>query len=113
MKRLKPPAGMTTNETKNAVEAMKDLLPKYDFLASQKTRRFIKTHLPFNLMPHNIKEVGAKVVYVARNPKDVAASYYNFLKFNPNYQFTEDFDAFLQYFVDDLSEFPLLLLFVS
>lgn len=76
--------------------------PKYEALAKQTSRRFIKTHLPFPLMPHNIARVGAKVVYVARNPKDVAASYYHFHKTNPGFGFTEDFDAFLKYFLDDL-----------
>lgn len=56
-------------------------------------------------MPRNIKEVGAKVVYVARNPKDVAVSYYYFHKTNPALLYTGDFETFVQYFQDDLSEF--------
>jgi sulfotransferase len=87
-------------------DAMKNTFgPKYDSLKAQTTRRFIKTHLPFDLMPNSIKEVGAKVVYVARNPKDVVASYYHFQRHNPNYQYVGDFDGFLDYFLDDKGEF--------
>lgn len=109
VKNVRPPASSAPNENGSEhvmdTETMEKMFgPKYDILAAQKTRRFIKTHLPFNLMPHNIKQVGAKVVYVARNPKDVVASYYHFKKVNPNYQFAGDFDSFLQYFMDDLSK---------
>lgn len=58
-------------------------------------------------MPRNIKEVGAKIVYVARNPKDVAASCYNFYKVNPMLQFSGDFESFAQYFMDDFSKLLL------
>lgn len=89
-------------------EMMKKMFgPKYDELNAQKTRRFIKTHLPFNLMPHNIKDVGAKVIYVARNPNDVVVSYYHFHKVNPGYQFTKDFESFLQYYMDNLGKEPI------
>jgi Sulfotransferase domain len=80
--------------------------PKYENLEQQTTRRFIKTHLPLSLLPRNIKEVGAKVVYVARNPKDVAASYYNFHKTVLFLSFDGAFKSFLRYFMNDLSKFP-------
>lgn len=76
--------------------------PAYDTLEAMTTQRFIKTHLPIQLMPRRIAEVGAKVVYVARNPKDVAVSYYHFHKANPVFSFPGDFDAYLKLFLDDL-----------
>jgi len=76
--------------------------PIYDYLEEQTTRRFIKTHLPFSLMPRNIKEVGAKVVYVARNPKDVIVSYYYFAKAFPGFKYSGDFESFLDLFLDDM-----------
>lgn len=42
---------------------------------SMTSPRFIKTHLPFSHLPSDLLDV-AKVVYVARNPKDVAVSSY-------------------------------------
>lgn len=55
-------------------------------------------------MPQNVIEAGAKVIYVARNPKDVAASYFHFHKSLPIYHFTGDFESFLEYFMDGLSK---------
>lgn len=42
-------------------------------------KRFIKTHLPMSLLPPKILET-AKVVYVARDPRDVAVSCYHHAK---------------------------------
>ncbi|XP_058800464.1 luciferin sulfotransferase-like [Phymastichus coffea] len=41
--------------------------------------RHIKCHLPFNLLPRQIRtgEKKPKIVYVARNPKDVCVSFYH------------------------------------
>lgn len=91
-----------------AAEMAAIMSPIYEKLEAQTTPRLIKTHLSFNLMPRNIKEVGAKVVYIARNPKDVAASYYHFHKYAPTFGFTGDFELFLQYFRDDLGKFRYL-----
>lgn len=78
--------------------------PKYDQLEAQTTRRFIKTHLPIQIMPQSIFDVGAKIIYVARNPKDVAVSYFYFHKVNPVFGFTGDFDAYMKIFLDQKSE---------
>lgn len=77
--------------------------PHYDRLSNMSMRRLIKTHLPLKLMPKSVMEVGAKVVYVARNPKDTAVSHYNFSKINGS-GFSGDFETFARYFLDDLSE---------
>lgn len=78
--------------------------PKYEALAKSTSRRFIKTHLPMKLLPRNINEVGAKVVYVARNPKDVAVSYYHLHRGFQGLGFSGNFETFLSYFMKDLGE---------
>lgn len=54
--------------------------PGFKFLPEMRQQRFVKTHLPFKLLPPSIMEQRSKVVYVARNPKDVVVSYYHLNK---------------------------------
>ncbi|KAL0268405.1 UNVERIFIED_CONTAM: hypothetical protein PYX00_010361 [Menopon gallinae] len=59
--------------------------------------RCIKSHLPMELLPKQLWTVKPKIVYVARDPRDVAISYYHHHRLWNGYQGTlEDFvDAFL------------------
>lgn len=77
--------------------------PSYDKFSSMSSRRFIKTHLPMKLMPSSVTDVGAKIVYVARNPKDVCVSWFYMHKdFVSKSGFEGDFKSFTEYFMDDL-----------
>ncbi|XP_069100143.1 sulfotransferase 1 family member D1-like isoform X2 [Pleurodeles waltl] len=40
--------------------------------------RVLKTHLPVQLVPQSLWKKSCKIIYVARNPKDVAVSFYKF-----------------------------------
>lgn len=79
--------------------------PIYNEMAQQTTRRFFKTHFPIKLLPQNSKTVGAKIIYVARNPKDVAVSWYYMHKIHPFLRFSGDFESFVEYFINRLSEY--------
>jgi len=52
--------------------------PALDLLPKMTSQRYIKTHLPIMLMPYSVLEQNCKIVYVARNPKDVIVSSFYF-----------------------------------
>ncbi|XP_004623203.1 sulfotransferase 1A1-like [Octodon degus] len=60
--------------------------------------RLLKTHLPVALLPQSLLDQ-VKVLYVARNAKDVAVSYYNFYKMCKLYPEPGSWDSFLQKFM--------------
>ncbi|NWR50015.1 ST1B1 Sulfotransferase, partial [Regulus satrapa] len=74
--------------------------PGTDLLATMPSPRVGKTHLPANVLPKSFWENRCKMIYVARNAKDVAVSYYHFdlmNKFHPHpgtwAQYLEEFMA--------------------
>ncbi|KAG5868879.1 hypothetical protein JTB14_028109 [Gonioctena quinquepunctata] len=76
--------------------------PAWKLLDNTSERRFIKTHLPFSLLPPNLLEVGCKIIYIARNPKDVAVSYYHLNRLWRTQGYIGDFTKFWEYFQSDL-----------
>ncbi|KAM6166882.1 LOW QUALITY PROTEIN: sulfotransferase 1A1-like [Erethizon dorsatum] len=62
--------------------------------------RLFKMYLPMALLPQTLWDQKAKVVYVARNAKDVAVSYYNFYKMCKFYPEPGTWDSFLEKFMD-------------
>ncbi|XP_015434268.1 PREDICTED: LOW QUALITY PROTEIN: sulfotransferase 4A1-like [Dufourea novaeangliae] len=76
--------------------------PGYEVLTNIPSPRFIKSHFPFSLLPE-ILDSGCKVVYVARNPKDVAVSWYYWSKGIKTQGYLGDFAMFWNYFQNDLT----------
>ncbi|XP_069638578.1 sulfotransferase 1B1-like isoform X2 [Haliaeetus albicilla] len=71
-----------------------------DLLATMPSPRVVKTHLPTQILPKSFWENRCKMVYVGRNAKDVAVSFYHFdlmNKFEPHpgtwAQYLEEFMA--------------------
>ncbi|XP_066500457.1 cytosolic sulfotransferase 3-like [Hoplias malabaricus] len=64
------------------------------------TPRLIKTHLPVQLLPKSFWEQNCRVVYVARNAKDNAVSYFHFDRMNKAEPEPGDWNTFLQTFMD-------------
>ncbi|XP_030382070.1 sulfotransferase 1C4 [Scaptodrosophila lebanonensis] len=79
--------------------------PGYQTLAElpHNQRRFIKTHFPFSLLPPSVMENKCKIIYVARNPKDVAVSYYHLNRLFRTQGYVGDFERYWRYFQHGLN----------
>ncbi|XP_039620773.1 sulfotransferase 1C4-like [Polypterus senegalus] len=70
-----------------------------DLLEAMPSPRLVKTHLPFQLVPQSFWDKGCKVIYVARNAKDVLVSFYFFHKMNVRLPETGTWDDFIESFL--------------
>jgi len=61
--------------------------------------RTLKTHLPFSLLPKDLLDT-VKVIYVARDPKDVAVSYLHHCRLLRNQDFLGTNEQFVDSFVE-------------
>ena len=76
------------------------------FIENLPRPRIIKTHLPLDLLPDNLLDK-CKVIFVTRNIKDMAVSYYHHLKLMPNEGY--EFKEFAQWFKDStILQTPML-----
>lgn len=79
-------------------------IPGYQYIPDIVGQRFIKTHLPFSLMPPSVMNENCKTVYVARNPKDVVVSLYYLSRLYRGIGYVEDFETFWNYFENSLGK---------
>ncbi|XP_047120424.1 luciferin sulfotransferase-like [Schistocerca piceifrons] len=61
--------------------------------------RYIKSHLPKELLPTQVWTKKPKVIYVSRDPKDAVLSYYHYYKLVYGFRFS--FEHFLDWFMTD------------
>ena len=74
------------------------------YCGSLKKRRLIKSHLPLEFLPPTLLNT-CKVVYVARNPKDTAVSFYHMALDSPILSYKGTLEQFLDLFIDGLNLF--------
>ncbi|NWJ01284.1 ST1D1 Sulfotransferase, partial [Crypturellus undulatus] len=79
--------------------SMPDMPNGIELLAKIPSPRLVKTHLPVQLLPNSFWEQECKVIYVARNPKDVAISYYYFHQMAKMHPDPGTMEEFLQNFM--------------
>lgn len=60
--------------------------------------RVLKSHFKLKFLPREIEEKRPKLIYIARNPKDVAVSFFNFTAMTSNCETSNDWSRFLNSF---------------
>uniref|UniRef100_A0A7M4E725 Sulfotransferase n=1 Tax=Crocodylus porosus TaxID=8502 RepID=A0A7M4E725_CROPO len=68
-------------------------------LANLSSPRLFFTHLPYYLVPRGLRNRRGKVIYVARNPKDVMVSYFYFSKFMIALETIPDLNTLMERFL--------------
>ncbi|CAH1401504.1 unnamed protein product [Nezara viridula] len=76
--------------------------PGYLVIESMSSPRLIQTHFPLSLLPKEVNEKNCKIIYVARNPKDVVVSYYHLLQTWRTCNYVAPFPKFWKQFKEGL-----------
>ncbi|XP_018419269.1 PREDICTED: amine sulfotransferase-like [Nanorana parkeri] len=66
---------------------------------SRQSPRLFTSHLPYYLMPKDLRFKRGKIIYVCRNPKDAMVSFYHFYKLFSRLHVTLDLETFLDLFL--------------
>ncbi|XP_068615721.1 sulfotransferase 4A1 [Brachionichthys hirsutus] len=75
--------------------------PGLDIIQELTSPRLIKSHLPYRFLPAALHNGEAKVVYMARNPKDLVVSYYQFHRSLRTMSYRGTFQEFCRRFMND------------
>lgn len=75
--------------------------PGLDIIQELTSPRLIKSHLPFRFLPSAMHQGEGKVVYMARNPKDLLVSYYQFHRSLRTMSYRGSFQEFSRRFMND------------
>ncbi|XP_043937784.1 sulfotransferase 2B1-like [Protopterus annectens] len=70
-----------------------------DVLKDRQGIRILTTHLPYDILASALKKSKARVIYIARNPKDVVVSFYHFHRMANFLPDPGTFDEFLEKFL--------------
>ncbi|XP_033205932.1 sulfotransferase 2 [Bombus vancouverensis nearcticus] len=85
--------------TGDSVEWFSKMGDSVKYVMKMQRPRYVKSHLPFDLLPQQIHQKKPKVIYVARNPKDTCVSFYHYCKKFHN--IVGSFEEFADLFLDD------------
>nr|XP_023014300.1 sulfotransferase family cytosolic 1B member 1-like [Leptinotarsa decemlineata] len=81
-------------------DLFKDLFTNsVEYVNNLPSPRFIKTHLPYQLLPTEMQKVKPKMIYIMRNPKDLCVSFFHHCKLL--YNFNVEFETFCELFLNN------------
>ena len=84
-----------------AREFKKKLAVIYFLMQTLPSPRTFKCHLPYFMMPRGgPAKSSAKYIYVMRNPKDTAVSFFHHVRAFPYYKYDGDWDDFFEHFMN-------------
>ncbi|XP_071239455.1 amine sulfotransferase-like [Salvelinus alpinus] len=106
MQQILTPIEAKGDVTPNTEHLNAQRVPWIELIGSEKefnatpSPRLRVTHLQCKFMPLAIRQKRGKVIYVARNPKDVLVSYYHFHKYAAMLEMPKDFNDFFEKFME-------------
>lgn len=71
-----------------------------DAFENMASPRIIDTHIGWDLVPESVKEKECKILYIIRNPKDIAVSYYHHHKSLLCYDFEGTWSSYVDMFLE-------------
>ena len=69
--------------------------------------RIFAMHTHFNLLPKQVKENKARIVYIERNPKDVLTSYFYMLTTFTIEYYRGNFNGFFRFFLQNECKYKI------
>ncbi|CAB1345829.1 unnamed protein product [Coregonus sp. 'balchen'] len=75
--------------------------PGLEIIQELTSPRLIKSHLPYRFLPTAMHNGESKVIYMARNPKDLVVSYYQFHRSLRTMSYRGTFQEFCRRFMND------------
>lgn len=87
------------------IDVLDERFPYYKgvkFVEQMPSPRMVKTHLQYDFLPDELQNGKGRIIYVARNPKDVVMSYYHLALWldEVSREETKNWNAFVQAFID-------------
>jgi len=70
--------------------------------------RIINTHVHYEHLPIDFRKKQCKIIYVMRNPKDLAVSYYNHHKGLVDYGYNAEWKDYLPRFINGNSTYAVM-----
>ncbi|XP_030063593.1 sulfotransferase 1 family member D1 isoform X2 [Microcaecilia unicolor] len=81
------------------IELLQCMPPDAETVNALPSPRYLKTHLPYQLVPSSFWDHNCKVIYLARNARDAATSYYHFDHIAKLHPEPGSWDQYLQRFM--------------